>query len=70
VLSVLGSETQSLWVDVADFLRASVPNVEDCKINGVGHLLHLQRPEPVAREISEFLGRHTGDVVGVRSIAQ
>jgi pimeloyl-ACP methyl ester carboxylesterase len=24
-------------------------------IDGVGHLLHIQRPEPVARGISEFL---------------
>jgi pimeloyl-ACP methyl ester carboxylesterase len=48
VLSVLGTETQPLWVDVADFLRSSLPHVEDCTIDGVGHLLHIQRPEPVA----------------------
>jgi pimeloyl-ACP methyl ester carboxylesterase len=56
VLSVLGTETQPLWVDVADFLRASLPNVEECRIDGVGHLLHIQRPEPVARAMAEFLG--------------
>jgi pimeloyl-ACP methyl ester carboxylesterase len=58
VLSVLGSETQPLWVEVADFLRTSVPNVDDCVIKGVGHLLHLQRPKPVARAIADFLERH------------
>jgi pimeloyl-ACP methyl ester carboxylesterase len=58
VLSVLGSETQPLWVEVADLLRSSVPHVEDCTIDGVGHLLHIQRPEPVARAIAAFLGRH------------
>jgi pimeloyl-ACP methyl ester carboxylesterase len=56
VLSVLGTETQPLWVDVADFLRTSIPNVHECRIDGVGHLLHIQRPEPVARAMAEFLG--------------
>ena len=55
VLSVLGAETQPLWVEVAEFLRSSLPHVEDCTIDGVGHLLHIQRPEPVARAMAEFL---------------
>jgi len=55
VLSVLGANTQPLWVEVAEFLRSSLPNVEECTIDGVGHLLHGQRPEPVARAIAEFL---------------
>ena len=59
VLSVLGAETQPLWVDVATFLRASLPHVEECTIDGVGHLLHIQRPEPVARAMTEFLARHS-----------
>lgn len=58
VLSVLGAETQPLWVDVAGFLRSSLAHVEECTIDGVGHLLHIQRPEPVARAMAEFLGRH------------
>jgi 3-oxoadipate enol-lactonase len=57
-LSVLGSDTGSLWVEVDDLLRASMPSIERCKIEGAGHLLHLQRPEPVAREIAGFLARH------------
>lgn len=59
VLSVLGTDTQPLWVDVADFLRSSLPQVEDCTIEGVGHLLHIQRPEPVARAMTEFLARNS-----------
>ena len=58
VLSVLGADTQQLWVEVADFLRSLLPDVETCTIDGVGHLLHIQRPEPVARAMAEFLGRH------------
>ena len=59
VLSVLGSDTQPLWVDVADFLRTSLPHVEECTIDGVGHLLHIQRPEPVARAMAEFLASNS-----------
>lgn len=58
VLSVLGAQTLPLWVEIAEFLRASLPHVEDCTIEGVGHLLQIQRPEPVAHAIAEFLARH------------
>jgi pimeloyl-ACP methyl ester carboxylesterase len=57
-LSVLGSNTEPLWVEVDNLLRTSMPCIESCKIAGAGHLLHLQRPEPVAREIAAFLARH------------
>lgn len=63
VLSVLGADTLPLWVEVADFLRSSLPDVEDCLIDGAGHLLHIQRPRPVARGMAKFLRRNpmTGD---------
>ena len=61
VLSVLGKETLPLWVEVAAFLREHLPHVEECVIDGVGHLLHLQRPEPVAQAIAAFLSRHRMD---------
>jgi 3-oxoadipate enol-lactonase len=57
-LSVIGSNTEPLWVEVDALLRASMPMIERCKIDGVGHLLHLQRPEPVARGIAAFLAKH------------
>ena len=59
VLSVFGTETQPLWLEVAAFLRSSLPHVEECAIAGTGHLLHIQRPEPVARAMAEFLGRNS-----------
>jgi pimeloyl-ACP methyl ester carboxylesterase len=65
---VLGSETRPLWVEVAAFLRSSLPHVEECRIDGVGHLLHMQRPEPVARSMATFLERnamgHVRSVIG------
>jgi len=58
VLSVLGANTLPFWVDVAAFLRESVEKVEEQTIAGVGHFLHMEQPEPVARVIADFLGRH------------
>jgi pimeloyl-ACP methyl ester carboxylesterase len=68
VLSVLGAETEPLWVEVADFLGSSLAQVEELTVEGVGHLLHIQRPEPVARGMAEFLKRNAiaGDQLPVR----
>jgi pimeloyl-ACP methyl ester carboxylesterase len=69
VMSVLGEETQPLWVEVAHFLRSSLPHVEELTIDGVGHLLHIQRPEPVARAMAEFMGRHAMRNIDESSVA-
>jgi pimeloyl-ACP methyl ester carboxylesterase len=66
VLSVTGAETEPLWIEIAAFLRSSLARVEDCRIEGVGHLLHIQRPEPVARALAKFLARHP--IVGERLV--
>ena len=58
VLSVVGSETQPVWVEAAEFLRSALPQVDECTIDDAGHLLQIQRPEPVARGMAEFLDRH------------
>ena len=58
VLSVIGRDTQPLWVEIAEFLRSSLPHVEECTIDGVGHLLQIQRSEPVAQAVAQFLTRH------------
>jgi pimeloyl-ACP methyl ester carboxylesterase len=65
VLSVIGAETQPLWVEIAEFLRSSLPHVEERTIDGAGHLLQIQRPQPVARAMAGFLRRHrlAGDLV-------
>jgi pimeloyl-ACP methyl ester carboxylesterase len=57
-LSILGAESGPVWVEIAEFLRASLPNIEEATIEGVGHLLQLQDPSPVAREIAAFLDRN------------
>jgi pimeloyl-ACP methyl ester carboxylesterase len=58
VLSVLGTETDRLWVEVAELLHSWFPQVEELAVDGVGHLLQMQRAEPVARGLAAFLGRH------------
>jgi pimeloyl-ACP methyl ester carboxylesterase len=58
VLSVVGSDTQPVWVEVAAFLRSTLPQVDECTIDGAGHLLQIQRPEPVARAMAEFFDRY------------
>jgi pimeloyl-ACP methyl ester carboxylesterase len=58
VLSVLGADSERLFVEGAALLRSWLPNVEDLTVEGVGHLLQIQRPEPVARRIAEFVGSH------------
>jgi pimeloyl-ACP methyl ester carboxylesterase len=59
VLSVIGAETQPLWVEIAEFLRSALPHVEELAIEGAGHLLQIQRPEPVAKGMADFLGRYS-----------
>ena len=63
-LSILGSDTGPLWVEVAQFLRNTMPYVDEHTIDGVGHLLHLQQPAPVAHAIAEFLARNPMDAPG------
>lgn len=58
VLSVLGSDTEPLWVEVAAFLRANIAQVQEATIDDVGHLLHIQQPDPVATAIGDFLRGH------------
>jgi pimeloyl-ACP methyl ester carboxylesterase len=58
VLSVFGMETEQLFVESHELLHSWFPQIEDCRIEGAAHLLHMQRPEPVARGVAEFLGRH------------
>jgi pimeloyl-ACP methyl ester carboxylesterase len=58
VLSVLGTETVRLFVEGRPLLHSWFPRVEDATIEGVGHLLHIQRPRPVARAMAGFLARN------------
>ena len=57
-------------MEVAEFLRSALPQVDECTIDGAGHLLHIQRPEPVEREMADFLGRHPMSGDGVEALVQ
>jgi pimeloyl-ACP methyl ester carboxylesterase len=56
-LSVTGGDSGPLFEQGAELLRA-MPRVEEVQIDGVGHLLQLQKPEPVTRAVAGFLARH------------
>lgn len=58
VLSVLGTKTERLFKDSHRLLHDCLPQTEDCIVEGVAHLLHLECPEPVARGVADFLRRH------------
>uniref|UniRef100_A0AAU2JYB3 Alpha/beta hydrolase n=1 Tax=Streptomyces sp. NBC_00049 TaxID=2903617 RepID=A0AAU2JYB3_9ACTN len=58
VLSVLGGDTRPLWVEVAEFLRSTLPRVEEHVVPGVGHLLQIERSRPIATRMARFLDEH------------
>ena len=58
VLSVLGTETEPLWKEIAVLLRSWLPQTEDCAIEGAGHLLQMQNPKAVAQGLADFFDRH------------
>lgn len=58
VLSIAGTESHRLFVESSALLRAWFPRLEECTVEGAAHLLHMQRPEPVARCVAEFCARH------------
>jgi pimeloyl-ACP methyl ester carboxylesterase len=69
VLSVVGGETEPLWIEVAGCLRSWFGQVEECTIQGAGHLLHIQRSAPVATCLAAFLGRHALGVGSTSRVA-
>jgi pimeloyl-ACP methyl ester carboxylesterase len=58
VLSVVGTDSEQLFLDGHEVLHTWFPELEECSVEGVAHLLHLQRPEPVARGLAGFFARH------------
>jgi len=58
-LSVLGSNTEPLWVEVDQQLRKWLPKIETSTITGVGHLLHIQKSQPVANALAAFFESHS-----------
>jgi pimeloyl-ACP methyl ester carboxylesterase len=58
VLSVLGTETAPWFAESHQLLHSLLPRIDDCIIKGVGHLLHMQRPEQVLSGVAAWLARH------------
>ena len=58
-LSILGSKTEPLWLEVDAMLRSAMPDIESVTIRDVGHLLHIQDPRQVAQAFAAFIDRHS-----------
>jgi pimeloyl-ACP methyl ester carboxylesterase len=58
LLSVLGTRTDQLFAESHELLHAWFPRIEDCTIEGVGHLLHMQSPELVLSSVGAWFDRH------------
>jgi pimeloyl-ACP methyl ester carboxylesterase len=72
VLSVRGTESESLFTESDVQLRSWLPRAEPCTIEGAAHLLHLQQPEPVVQGVAAFLAQHplSGEVSAARRSAR
>jgi pimeloyl-ACP methyl ester carboxylesterase len=68
MLSILGMESERLFLESNDLLHSWFLQLEDFRIQGVGHLLHMQRPEPVAQGVTAFFARHS--IAGTGPAAQ
>lgn len=58
VLSVWGTDTARFFAEGHELLQSWFPQLESCTIEGIAHLLPMQRPAPVARGMADFFGRH------------
>lgn len=58
VLAVLGARTHDLFRDGHALMMRWLPEVDECVIPEVGHLLCLQDPGEVARCTADFVRRH------------
>lgn len=58
VLSILGSRSERWFAESHRLLQSWLPQLEECQVEGVAHLLHIQHPEPVAHCMGEFFARH------------
>ena len=57
VLSVFGTRTEPMFTDAAELLRRWIPHVEELTPD-LGHLLHLEQPNPLAQGLADFFARH------------
>lgn len=69
-LSILGAQSERWFADSHALLRRWIPQLEECVVEGVGHLLHMQSPQPIARCMADFFARHPIDAPQSRTISQ
>ena len=58
VLSVVGTDSHAVFKDGRELLHSLFAEIEDFTLEGAGHLLQMQRPQPAAKALADFFGRH------------
>jgi pimeloyl-ACP methyl ester carboxylesterase len=58
LLAVLGTATEPVFADGIELLTGWFPRMEYCVVEGIGHFLHMQRPDEVLSGVSAWLARH------------
>ncbi|MEY2434234.1 MAG: hypothetical protein QOC92_3959 [Acidimicrobiaceae bacterium] len=58
VLSALGAESETVFVDGRPLLHSWFAKTEDFTLDGAGHLLQMQRPQAMAKGLADFFARH------------
>jgi pimeloyl-ACP methyl ester carboxylesterase len=58
VLSAVGRDSERLFVEGHELIGSWFPRVEGCSVDGIGHLLHVQRPDPLVAQVAAFFARH------------
>jgi pimeloyl-ACP methyl ester carboxylesterase len=58
VLYVLAGDSHPMFTEGRDLVRSWFPESEDQVVQGVTHALQMQKPEPVAAVVGDFLRRH------------
>jgi pimeloyl-ACP methyl ester carboxylesterase len=52
---LISGEKSSFRAQLTDFASSRGPDTESYEINGVGHMIHFEAPEILAKQIEQFL---------------
>ena len=58
ILSVTGTDSAVFFKQVHSLLQSWFPHLETLVIQNTSHILHIQRPESVAKGLTSFFATH------------
>lgn len=57
-LTVLGTESETVFKEAIEMLERNLPNAESCSLVGAVHFLQMEQPTESSSALELFLGRH------------